>query len=50
MSFLDRLKEGLSKTRKGLVEKVETVFRGRKIDDETLEELEEALIASDIGL
>ncbi|HAM50236.1 MAG TPA: signal recognition particle-docking protein FtsY [Nitrospiraceae bacterium] len=50
MSFFNRLKEGLSKTRKGLIEKVETVFKGRKIDDETLEELEEALIAADIGL
>ena len=50
MSFLDRLNEGLSKTRKGLVEKVETVFRGRKIDDETLEELEEVLITADVGL
>ncbi|MGD0887298.1 MAG: signal recognition particle-docking protein FtsY [Thermodesulfovibrionales bacterium] len=50
MSFFNRLKEGLSKTRKGLIEKVETVFKGRKIDDETLEELEEALISADVGL
>ncbi|HXX56887.1 MAG TPA: signal recognition particle-docking protein FtsY [Thermodesulfovibrionales bacterium] len=50
MGFFDRLKEGLSKTRKGLIEKVETVFKGRKIDEETLEELEETLITSDIGI
>lgn len=50
MGFFDRLKEGLTKTRKGFVEKVETIFRGRKIDDETLEELEETLITSDIGI
>jgi fused signal recognition particle receptor len=50
MGFFDRLKEGLSKTRKNLVEKVETVFRGRKIDAETLEELEETLIISDLGI
>jgi fused signal recognition particle receptor len=50
MGFFDRLKEGLSKTRKNLVEKVETVFRGRKIDAETLEELEETLIVSDLGI
>ena len=45
----DRLKEGLSKTRDSLVQKVETIFTGRKIDEETLEELEEILIMSDVG-
>jgi fused signal recognition particle receptor len=49
MGFFDRLKEGLSKTRKGFVEKVEALFTGRKIDDSTLEELEEILIMSDVG-
>lgn len=49
MGFFDRLKEGLSKTRKGLVEKVESLFTGRKIDDAMLEELEEILIMSDVG-
>jgi len=50
MGFFNRLKEGLSKTRKGLIERVETVFKGRKIDEETLEELEETLITSDMGI
>ncbi len=45
----DRLKEGLSKTRDNFVQKVETIFTGRKIDEETLEELEEILIMSDVG-
>lgn len=45
----DRLKDGLSKTRDGFMQKVETIFTGRKIDDETLEELEEILIMSDVG-
>lgn len=49
MGFFDRLKEGLTKTRKGFVEKIETVLTGRKIDEETLEELEEILIISDVG-
>ena len=49
MGFLDRLKESLTKTRKGLVEKVETIFTGRKVDETTLEELEEILIMSDVG-
>lgn len=49
MKFFERLKEGLAKTKKGLVEKVETLFTGRKIDEETLEELEEILISADVG-
>ncbi len=49
MGFFDRLKEGLTKTRKGFIEKIETVFIGRTIDDSTLEELEEILIISDVG-
>lgn len=47
--MFDRLKEGLTKTRKSFVEKVDSIFTGRKIDEETLEELEEILIASDVG-
>ena len=49
MGFFDRLKEGLSKTKKGFVEKVESIFTGRTVDEETLEELEETLILSDVG-
>jgi fused signal recognition particle receptor len=49
MGFFDRLKEGLTKTKKNLIEKVESIFTGRKIDEETLEELEDLLIMSDVG-
>jgi fused signal recognition particle receptor len=49
MGFFDKLKESLTKTRKGLVEKVESIFTGRKVDETTLEELEEILIMSDVG-
>ena len=49
MGFFDRLKQGLSKTKQGFVEKVETIFKGRAVDEETLEELEETLILSDVG-
>lgn len=49
MGFFDRLKQGLSKTKKGFVEKVEAIFAGRDIDGHTLEELEETLILSDVG-
>jgi len=50
MGFFDKLKEGLTKTRKSFIEKVESVFVGRTIDDESLEELEEILISSDVGV
>jgi fused signal recognition particle receptor len=50
MGFFDRLKEGLSKTKKGLMEKVDSIFvPGRAVDEETLEELEELLVLSDVG-
>ncbi|MDF1554649.1 MAG: signal recognition particle-docking protein FtsY [Deferrisomatales bacterium] len=46
-----RLRSGLSKTRKGLVQKVDRVLLGKKeIDADTLEELEEALVSADLGV
>jgi fused signal recognition particle receptor len=50
MKFFERLKEGLTKTRKGFIDKVETLFTGRKIDEESLLELEEILITADVGM
>lgn len=50
MGLFDRLKEGLAKTRKGFIEKVESVFMQGKIDEEVVNELEEILITSDIGV
>jgi fused signal recognition particle receptor len=51
MGLFDRLKEGLSKTRKGITQKVDQILVAfGKIDDELFEELEEALITSDIGV
>jgi fused signal recognition particle receptor len=49
--FLQRLKEGLFKTRQGMVSKIDQLLSGKKkIDDLLLEELEETLITSDIGV
>lgn len=51
MSFFKKLKEGLSKTRQGLVEKVTELVTGyKKIDDEFFEQLEEILIQGDVGV
>ncbi len=46
-----RLREGLSKTRSGMTEKVDTMVReNRKIDEDFFEELEDILVMSDCGL
>jgi fused signal recognition particle receptor len=51
MGFLDRLKEGLSKTRKGFTEKIEQLVTGYvTIDDELLDDLEALLITADVGV
>ena len=49
--FFLRLKEGLSKTRNSLKQKLGGVFAaGRKIDEDLYDELEEMLISSDLGV
>ena len=49
--FFKRLKNGLSKTRQILTTDIDDLFTGkRKLDDDLLEELEELLITSDIGV
>ncbi len=49
--FSARFRRAVAATRESLSEKLDTVFQGRKqIDDELLDELEEALIGTDIGV
>ncbi|MBP3503172.1 MAG: signal recognition particle-docking protein FtsY [Clostridia bacterium] len=51
MGFFDKLKNGLGKTKQTINEKINDVFANfRKVDEELLEELEEVLIMSDIGI
>lgn len=51
VSFLGRLKSGLSKTRKSLSQRFDAILSGtRTIDGETLEEIEEILITADMGV
>ncbi len=51
MGFFDKLKQGLTKTKDSINEKINNVFSNfRKVDEEFLDELEEALIMSDIGV
>ena len=51
MGFFEKLKQGLGKTKSSFEEKINNVFSTfRKVDEELLEELEEVLIMSDIGM
>lgn len=50
-SLFQRLQERLGKTRHGLLHRLDSIFLGRKkIDEELLDELEEVLITSDLGV
>jgi fused signal recognition particle receptor len=50
MAFWEKLKRGLARTRGGLLSPLESVVRTRgKLDPEVLEEVEDLLIASDVG-
>ena len=51
MGFFDKLKSGLGKTKTSFDEKINDMFSNfRKVDENFLEELEEILIMSDIGV
>lgn len=51
MGFFDKLKHGMSKTKSSFDEKINNVFSSfRKVDEDFLDELEEVLIMSDIGM
>ncbi len=51
MGFFDKLKNSLGKTKSSINDKLGDVFSSfRKVDEDMLEELEEVLITSDIGM
>jgi fused signal recognition particle receptor len=51
LSFFDRLKQGLSKTRSGLTGRLDQLILGKKvINEELLDDLEEILYTSDLGV
>ena len=51
MGFFEKLKQGMNKTKSSFDEKISNVFKSfRKVDEDFLEELEEILIMSDIGV
>ncbi|HPE31186.1 MAG TPA: signal recognition particle-docking protein FtsY [Parvularculaceae bacterium] len=48
--FFSRLREGLSRSSNRLAEGVASIFTKKKLDEETIEELEELLISADLGV
>lgn len=51
MSFFEKLKNGLSKTKKGVFGRISDLFKSlRRVDEDLLDELEEILITSDVGV
>ena len=51
MSFFDKLKKGLKKTKESIFGQVNNIFKAFvRVDEDMLEELEEILIASDVGV
>lgn len=50
MGLFSRIKEGLKKTRSGIMGRMEGLFARNAFDDEFYEELEEILVAADVGV
>ena len=50
MGFFDKLKQGLTKTKRAVMDQMDTLFKSFvAIDEDMLEELEEILIMADVG-
>lgn len=51
VNLLERLKQGLTKAKQGITDKIDDVLKSyTKVDEELLEELEEILITADVGV
>ena len=50
LNVIHSIRDGLAKTRKNLGDRIGSLVLGEKIDEAFLDELEEALIASDVGM
>ena len=51
VSLFERLKQGLSKAKQGITDRVDQVLKSyTKVDDELIEEIEEILITADVGV
>lgn len=50
LSWIERLRQGLSRTSAQLTSQISSLFTKRKLDDETLQDLEDLLIQADLGV
>ena len=51
VSLFDRLKQGLTKAKQGITDRIDEVLKAyTKVDEELLEDLEEVLITADVGV
>ena len=50
LSWFERLKKGLSRSSKELTSSITGIFTKRKLDEDTLQELEDVLIRADLGM
>jgi fused signal recognition particle receptor len=50
MGLFDKIKNGLAKTRDQLYTKIEWAVKGKPIDEDAFDEIEEAMILADVGL
>ena len=50
MGFFDKIKEGLSKTKKAMADTLDAIFIGGELDDDFYEELTDCLILADMGV
>lgn len=50
MSFFEKIKNGLTKTRQQIQTKIEWMVSGKPVDEDAFDEIEEAMILSDAGL
>jgi fused signal recognition particle receptor len=50
LNIIHSIRDGLAKTRKNLGDRIGSLVLGEKIEESFLDELEEALIASDVGM
>ena len=49
MGIFDKIRNGLAKTRDQLFTRIEWVVKGKPIDEDAFDEIEEALILADVG-
>jgi len=50
LTWIERLRQGLSRTSAQLTSQITSLFTKRKLDDETLQDLEDLLIQADLGV